>query len=182
MNDTATQILDSAQAMMRDGGYYGFSFRQIADALEIKSASVHYHFPTKEALGTAVTARYTESFLAALGEPNRSNPVDHYVTLFQGALKSGGRACLCGILAGECGKLPDSVCEELQKFSDKNIEWLEAALHSEHPEWPRDRCHQAAMVLFAALEGAMMFAALHGKPDHLMAVADSLKTLIEMSA
>ena len=85
MNETSTQILDIAESMIRDGGYYGFSFRQIADRLSIKSASVHYHFPTKEALATSVAKRYTENFLEALGEPSRKDAVRHYANFFKKA-------------------------------------------------------------------------------------------------
>ena len=32
---------------MRRGGFHGFSFRDLAADVGIKSASVHYHFPIK---------------------------------------------------------------------------------------------------------------------------------------
>ena len=66
MNERASQIIDSAIRMIRAGGYHSFSFRQIAAELGIKSASIHYHFPTKEDLGVALTKRYTENFVASL--------------------------------------------------------------------------------------------------------------------
>ena len=63
----AEEILDAAETMARTGGYHGFSFREIAKQVGIKAASVHYHFPGKDDLGAAVTRRYTDRFLAALG-------------------------------------------------------------------------------------------------------------------
>ena len=177
MGNTSTQILDAAESMIRDGGYYGFSFRQIADQLEIKSASVHYHYPTKEALATAVAERFTARFVQALGDPTRKNPIKHYTTLFQGTIESDGRACLCGILAGEMGKLPESVRDLLCQFSDKNIAWLEEAFRTLNKDWTKQRCREAALALFSGLEGGLTFAALHGKPDYLKAVAKSLLNL-----
>ena len=50
-------ILKITEEMVRRGGYNGFSFREIAKQVGIKSSSVHYHFPTKEDLGVAV-AKY----------------------------------------------------------------------------------------------------------------------------
>jgi AcrR family transcriptional regulator len=47
VNDTAERLMDLAEAHMRNGGYAGFSFRDLAAELGIKSASVHHHFPTK---------------------------------------------------------------------------------------------------------------------------------------
>ncbi|MFT4546948.1 MAG: AcrR family transcriptional regulator [Verrucomicrobiales bacterium] len=41
MNATQDEILNSSEAMIGDGGYHAFSFRQIADELDINSASPH---------------------------------------------------------------------------------------------------------------------------------------------
>lgn len=177
MGNTSTHILDAAESMIRNGGYYGFSFRQIADHLEIKSASVHYHYPTKEALAAAVAERFIARFVEALGDPTRKDSIRHYTTLFQGAIESDGRACLCGILAGEMGKLPESVRDLLCKFSDKNTAWLEEAFCTLNKDWTKQRCREAALALFAGLEGGLTFAALHGQPDYLKAVAESLLNL-----
>ena len=62
----AVEILDAAETMIQSQGYNGFSFREIADQVGIKSASVHYHFPTKADLGAAVARRYTDRFLDQL--------------------------------------------------------------------------------------------------------------------
>lgn len=61
------QLLDIAEGMIRLGGYNSVSFRTLAEMAGIKSASVHYHFPTKEDLGSALAERYTDKFLSALG-------------------------------------------------------------------------------------------------------------------
>ena len=54
MRDVKTAILDAAERRMQIGGFGGFSFREIAADVGIKSSSVHYHFPTKENLAAAV--------------------------------------------------------------------------------------------------------------------------------
>lgn len=176
-NETASQILDVAESMIREGGYFGFSFRQIADQLKIKSASVHYHYSTKEALSIAVAERYTHRFLEALGNAADAEAIERYVNLFKQSLETDGRACLCGILAGESGKLPDSLRRELQTFSDRNLAWLKLAFESQKPDVPAEQHHRLAMVLFSGLEGAMVFAALHGRPAHLGDVGKALLDL-----
>lgn len=45
---------------MQAGGFGGFSFREIAADVGIKSSSVHYHFPTKEDLAAAIVRRWAE--------------------------------------------------------------------------------------------------------------------------
>jgi TetR/AcrR family transcriptional repressor of nem operon len=69
MSDTRTQILDVAEKFIRRGGYNDCSFREIATAVGIKSASVHHHFPAKQDLAAAVALRYSENFFANLGAP-----------------------------------------------------------------------------------------------------------------
>ena len=63
------EILDAAERAIRDRGYNAVSFRDLAAAVGVKSASVHHHFPTKADLGAAVARRYAERFLDALGDP-----------------------------------------------------------------------------------------------------------------
>ena len=84
MNERASQIIDIAIKMIREGGYHSFSFRQIASELGIKSASIHYHFPSKEDLGVAVVKRYSDQFLESLNNPSEhKKPADFYIEAFQ---------------------------------------------------------------------------------------------------
>ncbi|WP_345191535.1 TetR/AcrR family transcriptional regulator, partial [Gluconacetobacter tumulicola] len=48
--------------------YNVLSFREIAKAVGIKNASMHYHFPTKGDLGAALARRYTEDGEAYLAD------------------------------------------------------------------------------------------------------------------
>ena len=41
------EILEVGQELIQTVGYDGFSYRDIADRVGIKSASVHYYFPAK---------------------------------------------------------------------------------------------------------------------------------------
>ena len=66
---TADRITAAAERGMREGGFHGFSFRDVAAAVGIKSASVHHHFPTKEDLGAAAARAYADRQMAALGDP-----------------------------------------------------------------------------------------------------------------
>ena len=50
LSPTAAKIADIAEHFIQSRGYNGFSFRDIQDALGIKTASIHYHFKTKQDL------------------------------------------------------------------------------------------------------------------------------------
>ena len=178
MNERASQIIDSAIRMIREGGYHSFSFRQIATELGIKSASIHYHFPSKEDLGVAVTKRYTEVFLASLGQPSdHQRPVDFYIQAFQNSLEQHESACVCGILAAEAGRLPEPILETLAEFTGKNIQWLEEGLRLQCSDWPEEKVKEYALSIFSTLEGGITFAAFSKQPAHLQQVGDWLKKI-----
>ncbi len=180
MNQTAQKILDVAERMMREGGYHSFSYRQIADELGIKSASIHYHFPAKEDLGLEVTRRYMAHFMDGLGRPEDLDaPLDHYMSAFESSLEQSQCACLCGVLAAEAGRLPGVIVGALSGFAAENQQWLESALRKQNPEWAAKRQRSMSLILFSALEGAMIFATLVHDPDHLANVVGSLRELTE---
>jgi TetR/AcrR family transcriptional regulator, transcriptional repressor for nem operon len=58
MDTIRDAILSSAEARMGRDGFHGFSFRDLAADVGIKSASVHYHFPTKADLGVRLMRNY----------------------------------------------------------------------------------------------------------------------------
>ena len=46
-SEKASKILLVACSVIMERGYNGFSFRDVAAEVGIKSATIHYHFPTK---------------------------------------------------------------------------------------------------------------------------------------
>ena len=150
-------LLKIAEDKVRKGGYNNFSFREIAHEVGIKSASVHYHFPTKADLGAELAHQYTDAFLDALGDidvikARGENPIDIYTELFKGALLKDNKMCLGGLLGAQNESLPDKVQAEVKRFFDKNLIWLKAA-HTANGE---ANPSQAAIITVSLLEGAMM--------------------------
>src|SRR5580658_9220251 len=87
-NAPASQrILDVAEQLAQTRGFNGFSYADIAAQLAVTKASLHYHFPSKAELGTALVARYHRNFIAALAtidERARSvrEKLDRYAGLY----------------------------------------------------------------------------------------------------
>ena len=155
--NTKEELLHVAEDKVRKGGYDNFSFREIANEIGIKSASVHYHFPTKADLGAELAHQYTEAFLKALGDVDSikargENPIDVYTKIFKHALLTDNKMCLGGLLGAQNESLPEKVQIEVKRFFDKNLEWLKAA-HSANGE---ANPSQAAITTISLLEGAMM--------------------------
>jgi len=162
---TADRVLDVAQEMIQTRGYNGFSFRDVAEAVGIKSASIHYHFPSKADLGVALVIRYRETFgaeLAAIrsrcgGTPRR---LKAFIDLFRRTL-TDSRLCLCGMLGAEKGGLPDSVNKEVRNFFTLCEDWLVCALKEGRANGEiefRGTPQAMAGHMLALLEGAMVMA------------------------
>ena len=159
---TADEILDVAQELIQTVGFDGFSYRDIADRVGIKSASIHYHFPAKADLALAAARRYRLDFnttVHALDE--ESDPLEQltgFAEIFQNTLESRNRVCLCGMLASEAASVPEPVTVETTAFFDDQQTWIsktiEAGIESGmispgiHPD-------AFARIFLSALEGAI---------------------------
>nr|GFD51408.1 hypothetical protein [Tanacetum cinerariifolium] len=112
-----------------------------------KSASIHYHFPTKGDLGQALAKRYTEDGLAYLtGLRADSDDLNlwmkGYTEIFRMALVNDNRMCLCGIMAAEYDDLPPEVRAEVDAFTDVNVRWLSDVLSICRPQLSDDEKQQ----------------------------------------
>lgn len=158
----AEEILDVAETLARSGGYGGFSFRDLAKAVGIKSASVHYHFPTKEDLGVAMTQRYNARFIDGLDDPRGEAPVDkkiaRYINAFRTSMIEDRLMCLCGLFGAEVTSLPEGVAGETKAFFEKNRDWLIAVLEDDPRFADVAARERAALTLIAKLQGAMIMA------------------------
>ena len=158
--------MDAAEPRIRGAGYNGFSFREIAHEIGVKSASVHYHFPTKQALAAAVARRYTESVLRAvdMDVARGEGAVEAWIAAFRRALRNDGRMCLCGALGATSRDLPHEVTIEARRFFELSLSRLTQSGLSE----------ARAMQVIAALEGGMLLATALENPAAFEAAAAGL--------
>jgi TetR/AcrR family transcriptional repressor of nem operon len=157
-----------ARKMVQTRGYNGLSFRELAKEVGIKSASIHYHFPTKGDLGAALAKRYTEDGLQYL-EGLRGHSEDlnvwmkGYTDVFRMALVNDNRMCLCGIMSAEYDDLPPEVRTEVDGFTELNVRWLTEVLSVCRPQLNLEERQQQALAIYAAVEGAQLIA--RGRDD-----------------
>jgi TetR/AcrR family transcriptional regulator, transcriptional repressor for nem operon len=113
-----TQILDTAEKRIRIAGFNGFSFRDIAADVGVKSSSVHYHFPTKETLAAAVIHRYTQMVSSKIDEAFAidPDPIAVWTRAFRGTITSSDRMCPCTVLGAVALDLPQEVVAEIRAF------------------------------------------------------------------
>ena len=156
MRDTTNAIMDAAEVRIRAGGYTGFSFRDLAGDVGVKSASVHYHFPTKETLAAAVARRYRDRFLAVVEQDIAAghDVVAAWKARFRRALQGDGGMCLCGTLGAAAGTLPEEVLAEARAFFEEGLAQMAA----------RGLTTEKAAQVLATLEGAMLLATVMQRP------------------
>jgi TetR/AcrR family transcriptional repressor of nem operon len=168
---TAARILDIAERLVQSRGYNAFSYADVAHAVGIRKASLHYHFATKADLGQALVSRYRQVFLEALaaieareaGAPER---LRDYVALYDAVLRKK-RMCMCGMLATDAATLPRAMRDSVARFFDENVAWLARVLDQGRKRKElRFEGTTASMASFfvSTLEGAMLIA--HGSGDH----------------
>ena len=155
-------ILAAATRVAQAHGYAGINFRDLAEAVGIKAASIYYHFPSKAELATAVAKRYwedAEAFLEKLlkDSPNPSAALHRYPETFRGALERNNRMCLCSFMGAEVDDLPDPVRKEVQTFADVNVAWLSKVLSAAKVVTPKES-RRRARAIFAAVSGAQLMA------------------------
>jgi TetR/AcrR family transcriptional repressor of nem operon len=155
-------ILAAARRTAQAHGYGGLNFRDLADEVGIKAASIHYYFPSKADLGAAVARRYWEDTVADLESMSARAPdplrcLRQYPDIFRKSLESDNRMCLCSFMAAEFDDLPDAVKKEVQAFAEVNVAWLSGLLSAAvvvGAEESKDR----ARAIFAAVAGAQLMA------------------------
>lgn len=176
------RILDAAERLCQTRGFNGFSFRDLAEIVGIRSASIHYHFPTKADLGKALIIRYRHKIETVMSEIERKEPtvagrLRRFAGVLREMLRDENRLCLCGVLAAEAGTISDDMKAELRRFFEGCEQWLTKELHAGRQKGELSFAGSpaaAACTVLSALEGAMMTSRAFGDDRHLREAAQWL--------
>jgi TetR/AcrR family transcriptional regulator, transcriptional repressor for nem operon len=172
------RILETAERLARSAGYAEMTYREIAKDIGIKSASVHYHFPTKAELGVALVEAYAARFRDRLNEIDQSDlqqAIAAYINLYQEAFVLGKSICLCAMLGAEANGLPAEVNAQTRLFFEMNIDWLTKLFERHLGEESAD----LATLLVTSLEGAMIVASVRSDGGVFGRIAGEMQRLIQ---
>ena len=157
MSGTAEKLMDLAELRMREAGYHGFSFRELASEIGITSASVHHHFPTKAEMVVAVMQRYKGKF-AELVAPQPGETAEDAIASYRDAIRDGWLAqrgmCLSGVLGAEASGLPSELLGQVEIFFREAIDGLAARIGGPDAE-------ERAFSILATLEGGLILARVY---------------------
>jgi AcrR family transcriptional regulator len=127
---TRETIIDTADQFIRLNGFNAFSFKDISDKIGIKTASIHYHFPTKSDLGVATIKEQIERFeklKTALYDKPPLLKLKSFLSIYS-QIKTENEVCLVGSLATDFNTVDDNVRNELKDFAELILNWVTGIL------------------------------------------------------
>ena len=163
--DTAGRLLDTAQQLVQSRGFNAFSYKDLAQAIGIRTASIHYHFPSKAHLGTALLERYLADLEVTLAQLEAAGGT--YTARLQGFIaayestEQKGAICLSGSMASDLETLPEPMRPQVQAYLDRSERWVRAQIEAgaKSGEFgPAALPEDIAATLLAGLQGALLIA------------------------
>lgn len=181
--DTRTRILDLAEQLLLSRGFNAFSYQHIARELGVKPAAIHYHYPSKDDLGTTIIKRQRGrlrkwSELPELGALAPRAQLEQLFSVYLGHLRQEQRVCLFGSLAAEFRTLPAVMQQELRLFTTELTGWLAGVLVAGRATgtitFQGSPAAKAALVL-TSLAGALQVARVHDE-SHFHLILNQLRS------
>ncbi|SIO70765.1 transcriptional regulator, TetR family [Burkholderia sp. GAS332] len=133
---TADRIVAAGRQLIMRRGYSGFSYADVAEAINIRKASIHHHFPAKTDLVIAVLNEWQEAFDADVASLQASGAdaiaqLRAYIGHWERCIADDSAPfCVAGMLGAELPSLPEEVAHVVKAFFDNLTSWLEQVLES----------------------------------------------------
>ena len=124
--DTKTIPLDAAEWAARRHGHNGFSYADLSKRVGISTASIHYHFPAKADLITALMTRYENAVAENLAQIIKQQHTDsiqilRFPDLYRTALNGGDTLCLCVALSVGRDTLAKATLQQIVDFRGQTL-------------------------------------------------------------
>ena len=170
--DRKTALLDSAEQLARERGFDAFSYADLAADVGIRTASIHYHFPSKADLSVAMMRRYHERFEQICAEIDAQNATGGarlaaLINCYRLAHKDATQVCLCVTFSISKESLSSDVVSQMVAFRAMMRNWIAsvfaAGKQDETIADVRDEADEAASTL-CLLEGAQLSARAQNEP------------------
>ncbi|MEK7917008.1 TetR/AcrR family transcriptional regulator [Burkholderia contaminans] len=170
-DSTAGRILEAGRQLIMRRGYSGFSYADIADAIDIRKASIHHHFPTKADLAVAVLQQSQANFDADMSLLDASGAdalvqMRAYIGYWERCIADDSAPfCVAGMLGAELPALPDDVARAVRAHFDDLAAWLVRVLEAGVKDGvvqPGISVQTEAATFVSLVYGAMLAARAYG--------------------
>lgn len=184
-NETRAELIKKAQMYLQRNGYNAFSFQHLADDLEVKKASIHYYFRSKEDLLVALIKDYQAQFaqftadVAGLGPEER---IRKYMKIYKGFAKDSYKICPIGALSLDFSSLKKETKKTANDLVDQHRKWLietiSAGIASKKFKPVLD-LPQTILIVGASLQGALQLARTRDRASLIDDLEESLMKLLK---
>jgi TetR/AcrR family transcriptional repressor of nem operon len=169
MGDTRTRILEVAEDLIRRVGLNAMSYQHISEAVGIRKASVHHHFPKKENLVDELLNRchvtYGDNYRAIIGGAGGApEKLRRLAGVFEDALR-GGQLCFVGTISSDLNTLQGRSRCVLEATIGQTVDIFARAFQQGRAEESLSfagSAEEAAYAFFSLLLGAQMAGRAHG--------------------
>lgn len=179
MTDTRTKILNVAEELIQSVGVNAMSYKNISDAVGIRKASIHHHFPKKDDLVDELLNRcqtsYGENYTAIVeGEGSAPAKLRNLAAVFEDGLVRS-KLCVVGSISTDRNTLPDNSCRILESNIKNTVGIFSRVFKQGKTEqslsFPGTE-EDAASAFLSFLIGTQIVARAHGGQDFFKRAAD----------
>lgn len=165
-SNTVDRILNLSFKLLNDGGCKAFSYNDLAKELGIKTASIHYHFPSKADLVNAIAKKLRltiNEMLKGIDDnyPSPEAKLKQFLETFKDRFNTSGNICMCSMMSSDFANLPYTAKEET-KGVWKDIEgWIASVLKAGKEDGTfsfEGSPEVVSKAVFASLEGSTISA------------------------
>lgn len=164
---TKSLIVKTAEELILSYGYQGFSYNDIASAINIRKASIHYHYPSKEDLGIAFIRKYSRMFSLwgkRLGKISCRDKLEAFCLMYGELSNNCTRICPIGMVAADYHRMPEQIRIHAQALITQVEDWLEdlidTGIKSGEFKEDLDRTETARQLIYA-MSGSLKMARIY---------------------
>ncbi|MCT2410067.1 TetR/AcrR family transcriptional regulator [Chryseobacterium antibioticum] len=173
---TKDKIIEVGNKLLTEKGYNAFSYADIAKEIDIKTSSIHYHFPSKADLCMAIIELHRlrilnlkNSQVLLSAEEKLRGLFGYYLFLID-----KNQICITGTLASDYHSLNENMSEKLKEFNKAilthTIDILQSGIDRKEFQQIKN-CRLKAMELLSMLVGLAQIGRLYPK-DEIKQVLD----------
>lgn len=128
--ETKEQIIEAGNNLLIERGFNAFSYKHISEKINIKSSSIHYHFPTKTDLGIAIIKKHLDALENTIEKNKNKSPIEKIDKLFlyYKRLAYNDKVCIVGAMSSDIKTLEEPLRLELLSFSNAVVRWTSTIL------------------------------------------------------
>jgi TetR/AcrR family transcriptional repressor of nem operon len=179
MNDTKSNILDVAEDLIQRVGLNAMSYKHISDAVGIRKASIHHHFPQKKDMVDALLKRceisYGSNYQKTVeGSGSAPEKLRQLANVFEEGVVSG-KLCLVGMISSDFNTLEVNSCRVLEKTLQRTVDIFSIVFKQgrEEKSLVFDGTNkEAAYTFFSFLVGVQIAARVNGGAEAFQAATE----------